>query len=135
MQEQNSSPLEVGNVSPWLYSLRVGPSNSVLDFNHSACHLRQHLTWHRLAKYIFPHDEYTWYKLPKLSYTDAVLMRVGYVLSYILLLAFESMTIAAWLQQLPASPRSVLVAGVVLSLGVLYSIQSLPEPSQTPPLQ
>ncbi|MCJ1384632.1 hypothetical protein MMC17_007750 [Xylographa soralifera] len=114
------------DAEPGLFAYR-----SWKDFKHSAYHLYQHLTWLRLAEYIFPHYLYTWYNLSKLSYTDTILMRLGYVLSYILLLLFETIAIVTWLRQLPAPPRSILMAGVVLVLGLTYSMRSLPELSQT----
>ncbi|MCJ1432871.1 hypothetical protein MMC27_002229 [Xylographa pallens] len=100
------------------------------NFMHSPGQLIVHNAWYRYLQHQFLCFRYTWSRLSKLSYTDALLMRFGYVLSYILLLFVETLAIVTWLRKLPAPPRSVLVAGVVLLLGLTSSLRFSPASSQ-----
>ncbi|MCJ1388436.1 hypothetical protein MMC18_001283 [Xylographa bjoerkii] len=96
------------------------------NFIHSTRQLFTRLVWSPSIQRQSRRYRHKWNDLLGLSYTDALLMRIGYVLSYILLLFLETVAIATWLRELPAPPRSVLVASIVLLLGLTYSLGTTP---------
>lgn len=59
-------------------------------------------------------------QLSSLSFGDALLIRLVYVLSYCLLLLYEVTAIAIWFRQLPRPPRGLLSAVVLVMLAVFW---------------
>lgn len=57
-----------------------------------------------------------------LSVRDALLVRLGYVISYCLLLFYEVISVAVWLSELPKPPRALLGGAVAVVLAVLWAL-------------
>lgn len=69
---------------------------------------------------------YNWTSLFGLSFKEALLMRLAYIVSYVVLFLYETAAIIAWIRQLPAPPRSVLVVAASVLLTLTYGISSWP---------
>ena len=68
-----------------------------------------------------------WYELywhAKLSFQQGLYVRLGYVLSYLVLVILESISFIFWLKSLPRPSKGALWAGVLLMIAVVWSLQT-----------
>ena len=86
--------------------------------------LRTMNTWTRVQQLrsIFRKIQYDQRQLSRLSFRDALLVRLCYVISYCLLLFFEVSAIAVWLAEVPRPPRALLIGAVMLVLAVIWGL-------------
>ena len=67
---------------------------------------------------------YEVYRCSVLTFRDALLLRLGYVVSYLLLFLVEAVALVSYLRALPQLPKSTLWAGLLLLLAVVWSLEA-----------
>ena len=80
--------------------------------------------WHRKVQRFIRKIRYQLWQFTRLTYMEALLIRIGVVVSYCILLFYQSFYIAIWLRNLPPPPRGARAAAVILGFAVMWTFNT-----------